>query len=226
MYLEDYEDYFEPSEFDDKCNELIEFLKSKAKKEIQEELEKLRKENEELRPIKSALDKKFAELEREKENYKWKESLMRDQITRELKRARLSELLSDFTETLYVVRNKPIQQPKCDKCDENRRQWYTTPLGKKAYENCTCAEEIPHYIVKEAECSSFKICDWDSEFKGKLVGWYRILHDRDYDYFESAVYAMNGLYKGELFENIKDFYHVYFKDKEKAQEYANWLNNK
>ena len=48
----DDEDYFEPSEFDEKIEELKEELRNSVRQEIKDEVERLRKENEELRDIK------------------------------------------------------------------------------------------------------------------------------------------------------------------------------
>lgn len=43
----DDEDYFEPSEFDEKIEELKEELRNSVRQEIKDEVERLRKENEE-----------------------------------------------------------------------------------------------------------------------------------------------------------------------------------
>lgn len=45
MYYMDDEDYFEPSEFDAKIEELKNELRESVKKEVKDELEKLREEN-------------------------------------------------------------------------------------------------------------------------------------------------------------------------------------
>lgn len=45
-------DYFEPGEFDEKIEELKNELRESVKKEINDEIEKLRKENKELQGIK------------------------------------------------------------------------------------------------------------------------------------------------------------------------------
>ena len=48
MYYMDNEEYFEPSEFDEKIEELKNELRESVKKEIKDELEKLRAENKKL----------------------------------------------------------------------------------------------------------------------------------------------------------------------------------
>lgn len=48
MYYMDDEDYFEPSEFDEKIEELKNELRESVKKEVKDELEKLREENKKL----------------------------------------------------------------------------------------------------------------------------------------------------------------------------------
>lgn len=52
MYYMDDEDYFEPSEFDAKIEELKNELRESVKKEVKDELEKLREENKKLQGIK------------------------------------------------------------------------------------------------------------------------------------------------------------------------------
>lgn len=52
MYYMDDEDYFGPSEFDAKIEELKNELRKSVKKEVKDELEKLREENKKLQGIK------------------------------------------------------------------------------------------------------------------------------------------------------------------------------
>lgn len=223
-----YDDYFpEPSEFDEKCEELKNYLRSEVKKEIQEELERLRKENEELKDIKRNWDDKVAELNKEKSKYKWNEFVLRDKLETEFRNKKLSELLSDFSSTLYIVWNQPIMQAKCNNCDENRLRHYITPLGREATEKCTCARQINHYIVKEAKCKEFKVDIGNNPYKGKLIGWYTY-HVDEYgdENYELVTYVDDKIYKNESFGTIKNPQSVYFYEKEKAQEYADWLNNR
>ena len=60
----DDEDYFEPSEFDEKIEELKEELRNSVRQEIKDEVERLRKENEELRDIKDNFSVIKADFER------------------------------------------------------------------------------------------------------------------------------------------------------------------
>lgn len=57
-------DYFEPSEFDEKIEELKNELRESVKKEINDEIEKLRKENKELQGIKRNFESVKKDFER------------------------------------------------------------------------------------------------------------------------------------------------------------------
>ena len=60
-------DYFEPSEFDEKIEELKNELRESVKKEINDEIEKLRKENKELQGIKRNFESVKKDFERKKD---------------------------------------------------------------------------------------------------------------------------------------------------------------
>lgn len=60
-------DYFEPGEFDEKIEELKNELRESVKKEINDEIEKLRKENKELQGIKRNFESVKKDFERKKD---------------------------------------------------------------------------------------------------------------------------------------------------------------
>lgn len=226
MSYYDYDEYYaEPSEFEEKCSELVQMLKDSATEELKSELGRLRKENAEMKDIVNNYNQKVKELEQAKRSYEWNEQSFREKITKEVRKLRLSKLLEDFQTTLYIVRNNGKDKPKCDKCDEEGYIHYLSPRGDEKKEKCECRDKIPFYEVEQADCCEFKIRDeWGNE---KIVGWYRRhISDRSGhdDYYDSATYASDKIYNGTGFDKIVNYYYVYFRDKETAQEYADWLN--
>ena len=67
-YLEYDTGYYEPSEFDEKCEELKDYLRDSVTKELKEKLETLQKENEHMKDIVDNYDAKVRELRRQKKN--------------------------------------------------------------------------------------------------------------------------------------------------------------
>ena len=212
--------YYEPSEFDEKCEELKDYLRDSVTKELKEKLETLQKENEHMKDIVDNYDAKIRELETAKEKFKFDERNLRDKIKSEVRRERLSKLLEDFQTTLYQVRNVGVEQPKCDKCDTNRNVEFFSPSGRRYSEPCQCAKRLPYYAVDPSDCAEFRMLD------GKLCGWYsRRELSNDEDYYHNAQYVADKMYDGRDFASIDNYYNVYFRDEATAQKYADWLND-
>lgn len=212
--------YYEPSEFDEKCEELKDYLRESVTKELKEKLETLQIENERMQDIVANYDAKVRELEAAKEKFKFSEQNLRDQIRSEVRRERLSKLLEDFQTTLYQVLNIGVEQPKCDKCDANRMIEFFSPSGQRYTEKCQCAKMLPHFEVRQANCVEFKLMG------DKICGWYsrRDLSNTEEYYHSSGEYVADKMYDGRDFASIDNYYNVYFRDKETAQKYADWLN--
>lgn len=224
MYYEDYDYFYEPSKNDIVMEEIGDILKKMIRKEVVDELEALRKENAELRQFKSekeSHERKIRELE-----YQCKIAI--ENAQREAKQTRIHDLFGDMVSTGYMIRSNNTKRQKCNKCNDNRRIEYTTPLGKTAYEVCDCDGYDYFYEVAEVELLSFKIrkgYGWSNE--ESVSKYYRharnIYNDKD-DYNEyQNVYDV---YSGESFEDVKknNYYGTVFLDKEKCQEYCDWLN--
>lgn len=125
--------YYEPSEFDEKCEELKDYLRESVTKELKEKLETLQKENERMKDIVANYDTKVRELEAAKEKFEFNERNLREQIGSDVRRERLSKLLEGFQTTLYQIRNVGVEQPKCDKCDANRNVEFFSPVWKTIF---------------------------------------------------------------------------------------------
>lgn len=214
--------YCEPSEFDEKCKELIDMLRESANEDIKDELERLRKENAEMKDIVNNYNKKVEELENAKRKYEFDERVLRHKIEGEVKKLRLSKMLEGFETTLYTVSNVGKEKPKCDKCDKDRYIHYFTPRGREQTELCECKVKSDFYVVEEAYCSEFSI-QKNGDNAGQIVGWYKLKSSNEDDYYVSATYAPNKIYKGQNFADLNPN-GIYFYDIETAQQYADWLN--
>lgn len=215
-YPEDF--YNEPSEFEEKVDELKETLALSIKDEWIYKMKRLTDENHELQEVK----KNFEKI---KYDYKQKEMALeheRQDLERKIRKERLSELLKDNQIEYYAVANKYKSKPKCDKCDENRRIYYITPLGKNTYENCDCAGSFTIYEPIPTMLSEFNIREG-----GKANAWYKI-KDKDsryehLSYYEDSINGDKLITSEENFEDIRA-YDALFATKELAQKFCDYRN--
>ncbi len=210
-----YDSWFEENWFEEPREEemaLIEAIKENVKKDIKQEMERLRKENAELQ--------QYKQERQEVENIKkWYESRMQTEVEtykRELRTAKIKELFGDYIVTGWGIKQKITLLPKCDKCDKNRYVHFKSPRGKDLMEPCQCANGKKEYFPLELYLIRIKQGDM---FNGerKIFNYYApIVHDPD-DYRD----VFDCVYKGEPFEKV-DFYNAVFLDKKDCEKYCAW----
>jgi len=219
----DYDDFYqEPSEFEQEIEELKSKLSQSVKKEIMDELESLRKENAELRPIKEDISR----LEREYYNKKVQLEREYQERKRNVRKERISELLKDYDVEYWVAKSFYEDMEKCDKCDNNRRIYYKTPLGNEAYESCDCAKRIKMYKPASTILKTFAFEN------NKAQAWYKVRYEGTED--EYLEYESDSIYKADNFiteesqinVDVADWYGIMFKTKELAQIYCDLKNKK
>jgi transposase-like protein len=216
----DYYDYYEPSAAEEAMLEIENILKQGIKQEIKDELERLRKENAELREFrdeKQSYDFKMAELKRDCE-YKIADA------ERKAKAMRIHDLFGDNIGVGYMVTSNYKKRPKCDRCNAKRQIEYKTPLGRDAYENCYCDGYDYVYEVKEVEMIQFTIVKNYTEYVTKYFRHAKNTYDDHEDYNEYD--PVTKVYKGEDFKDVEHstYYPTVFLDRDKCQEYCDWLN--
>lgn len=213
----DPEDFYrEPSEFEEQVEEFKESLRKSVKQEFLDEMERLRKENKNLRDIKDKLD--LFEREKRKEL-----SLLREKTAdaaREARRVRFNQLFAEFMPAVYCVSYHFEKGPKCDKCDENRIIYYTTPLGRKASEYCTCNQTRTVFEPEVRYASEIRLNNWGGN--DGLIVWYK--PKRDDEDVTSRVFK--GYCDEMRPEDIEDKNLAAFKEMERCQAYCDWLNEK
>ncbi len=214
-----YEDdfYDEPSEFDIQVNEFKENLMKSVKEEFVSEMDGLRKENKELQGIKANFEAVKRDFENKKRQLESEYQILKSDVRRE----RLVDLLKDHKVILYKAYPRLEYPPKCDKCDKNRRLYYTTPLGRKTYEDCSCNESKTVYSPKEYIRYKFKL----NRDENGIIAWYRQYGDDEdgftYDY---SIHADEIYFHDIKFEDLKK-YSTFFKTKKECQSYCDYLNS-
>ncbi|MEH6974550.1 hypothetical protein MHB78_14110 [Bacillus sp. FSL K6-0138] len=215
FYEEDF--YHEPSEFEMKMNELKESLLSSVKEEYVAEMNRLKKENQELQIIKV----NFENIKNDYRKKRYELDCERQELKRKIRKERLSELMKDFEVTMYRADYELIEQPKCNKCNAQRKIEYLTPLGKMAYETCDCAEKEEFFIPKEFICHEFRM----NNDGNNILAWYKSRESCGEDYFthEISTFAKTIYNSGMDFEKL-DRWDTFFKTKEECQDYCDYMN--
>lgn len=204
--------YYEPSEFDLKVEEFKESLLKSVKENFLSEMERLKKENEELQEVKE----NFESIQRDYEYKKHQLEAEHRDLKRKVRRERLDELMSDFQVVMYRADYNLESLPKCSNCDDKRRIYYKTPLGKETYESCDCAERKRVYFPKENTCYEFRI----NRDNDELLAWYK--YEDEYGSMSYSTRAETFYEEGMSYEDLEN--RTFFKSKEECQKYCDWLN--
>lgn len=212
-------DYFEPGEFDEKIEELKNKLRESVKKEINDEIEKLRKENKELQGIKRNFESVKKDFERKKDEC----DRVIQNAERKAKQARLKELMEHFKATLWSVDWDYLYKKKCDKCDKYRRIQVTLPSGKIVDDECSCRVSKKVYSPKEN--ALYELC----ERNRKPIAWYREKGNTGEEYFVAETCAEHAKV---VVDHNKDFKEiegeelrkVFFTTKEECQAFCDYIN--
>lgn len=217
-----YDDFYnEPSEFEMQIEEFKDGLRKAVKQEYISEIENLKEQLAELREIKDSWNSKVAELNKAKAEA---EHAQRDAMKR-AKKIRLSELLENCFQTAWGVTTKSEYiSEKCEKCDENGYIRFTSPQGTEYTEYCNCRKRIRKYVVTEAELVKIRGDNHKTHVKPDIYFKYcrcKNYYGDDVDEFETVTNFSDD----KPFEKIENWERL-FHDKEKAQAYCDWLNNK
>lgn len=228
MYYDDYYDNY--NEFDAQIEEFKQSLIKSVKEEHQKEIAKLREENAKLQEVKrnwntleNELKTKIRELERQKEQNT-------DIVRREFYNDKLKDFLEKAFEarTLYRVTTDTFKSEKCDLCDSNRNILLKDGLGREYKVRCECNTTKTKYIVEKANLDLYI-----QKGGGRDNFWMALRQSSDYSNtnifgFGDAEIKTEGvmLDKFDIDNLPKIIYYTYFTNKEEAQKYADYLNEK
>lgn len=146
-------DYHEPTTGELVYDEIKSMLLKAVKQEYLDEMERLRKENEELRPFRDAKRRYENRLKELKAEYDRKI----EAAELNAKRTLMHDLFDENKLTAWKAGYRYIEEPKCDKCDSNRKVHFKSPSGKDLTEDCACSRKILFYEPKESYLVRFNI---------------------------------------------------------------------
>lgn len=214
-----YEDFYEPSEFDIMVDEFKAELRVSVKREILDEMEKLKYQLVELKDIKDNWDKKVAELDAEKR----KAAIAIQNAEAEARKKTLKELLEPLNKQMWGIRQEwSYIRDKCDKCDKDGYIHYKSPAGRDMREECSCRKQKSVYHPVEAE-----VYEIDGKYRRPGARFVFQFEHTNLEWgWEDRFKRIDTIYDGRPFDKIESYYWVIFDDKNKAQEYCDYLNNK
>lgn len=239
MYDYDFDNYYEPSEGEMFFDEMKEKFREILKADIDSQLGKLTKENEELRKTVKEYNDKKMELARREREVKNKEDNLKCDVEREFYRKTMDEVFEHLLEDseVWYAEHIPHEKPKCDLCDEERQMVATYPNGEVVKKQCDCA--YPTYVY-EPVISINKQIKFHKAYKPRYSENKKVYFTKKYspnkDYVDAYDY-----YSEFRIENIYDefnddvkVYHeskrygekVAFRNKDACQHYCDWLNEK
>lgn len=215
--MNEYDEYmFNPSaEFDEQIEELKDSLRSSVKGEFLKRIAELEKELAELRELKENWDEKVNEINKEKRELE----KARSEAKREAEKTRLSELLADcFKEAWSVTEKYYYPNVKCDECDEEGYITFLSPQGREFKDKCKCRQRKLEYILTKSDI--VEICQ-EKFFKPTI--YFKHLRYADTEYYEKIASVF--FCDDKPFNDVEAYTKIFF-DKEKAQAYCDWLNQK
>lgn len=221
---EEFENYIELEEescnmMDSIFNDIKEKFYEKLKTGVKQKIKELEEEN-------ACLEAKVDKLTNDLNKYKDKEN----NIKLEVSRARLSDLFKELgmINVLYTPTWKGAYKKKCNKCDDNRRIYYKTPMGRDANEMCECSEYKKMFYPMEYELVKFTRNIWRRDKdKHPIFLWFE---ECDYEKEEfrnerSVTHIYNNESYEELWKKFGEYSNgLFFKSKEECQGYCDWLS--
>ena len=211
-----YDDFYEPSEYEIMVEQFKDELRKSVKQEIQDEMERLRKENQELQEIKRNFNKA---LEEEQE-YLRQKRIELEIAKRDLARKRVDELFQEagLYKELYTIKYEYVRKKKCDKCDNERKIWYKAPSGKDAYEYCECDTRYRKYKPYKIKYIYYTTID-----QGKKL----ILQLDDAEHWTVRHEPENVYKDGMNFSDMQtEWGRALFENEEDCQRFCDYLNEK
>lgn len=232
-----YDDFFElgePSTGELVYEEIKKVLLGTVKQEFIDELEKLRKENEELRPFKEDKDRFERELLQAKADYNRK--IKEAQISAE--NSVFEKLLGDRIVQAWKVKRDYIKPPKCNKCDDQRRLHFSSPSGKDMTEPCECDKATTIFKPVPALLARFRVNPsahakaqfrTDSFCDKPLYYWYSTEYD-SLDQAEFCLSECSGVGADRHSDTLPfselNEWHSIFTSLERCQEFCDYLTKK
>lgn len=230
-----YDDYYdEPNEFEEKIEEFKGVLVKAVKKEHQEEIARLREENQKLLSTQDEMKKAKQEYESKKRDYEYKIKDAMENAKKEYFNTNIKDVVESVTEKqiLYYARQGSKYVPKCNLCDDDRKLTATFANGKTTSMSCQCNRTDDIYRPEKAEIVTLTIgrykkksYDRYSSIYARYKPSYHGADDSDYDYKEFSICFIADIFSDEV-KTAKFRYgeRVGFTSLVECQKYCDWLN--
>lgn len=229
--MNNFEDYFEPSKEELIISEIKDKLMNNIKEEIKNEIEQLKKENNELKEYRDNKEK----MEREYQNKIRELEYEYQQKERTLMRKPIRELIEIVDKDYYCINYKYIKKEKCDKCDDKRKLHLIDCYGKEHLVNCVCDDSYKSKykvdvkrigVITELSIRNEKLSMWcDLRYKDSYKSDEEYIHGSYFDK-ESIIYDYDKFIKNFEFDSKCYFHNYLFANKEDAQKFADYVNEK
>lgn len=222
----DYENFYEPSEYDMMVENFKDTLRKSVAKEWVDRMNELEKENNELQEIKKNFEEIKKDYEHKKQQCDWeKEKAIKD-AEQNAKRMRLKELMQDVQKSYWKPSLRYVYTKKCNKCNENREIVFKSPSGKEMSENCECLKSVRVYFPICEVIYEISLKDGYNKTANIFFTEQRKTNDDNYyvstEYYESKTIIEDDVDFATL--NIDTNEILYFVSEEKCQEYCSWYN--
>jgi len=237
MDYDDYENYYEPSEVDQLIEEFRDKIREHLLPNIQEEIDRLNKENNELRIKFNEYKNKESELNSKERNLKYKEDNLKREVEREFYASNIGDTLKDYIDNseVWFADSKGFSQDKCSLCNDKRKLVANFSNGKTTEISCDCSKIISKYVPEISELSTIKFSKRDSQYQSEreFYLWKTFVPSGKSSYYDNHSYndfklcqivdEFNDTTK-ELDKDRKYDTKIGFKTKAECQKYCDWLN--
>lgn len=239
MNYYDYEDYYEPNEGELFFDEIKEKFREILRNDVNSELNRLTRENEELRKTVQEYNDKKNELAKRERDIQYKEDNFKRNVEREFYSKTMDEVFEHLLEDseVWYAEHVSHEKPKCNLCNEERKMIATYPNGEVVEKWCDCAE--PTYVY-EPVISVNKQIKFHKSYNNGYRNQKRCYFVKNYspnkDYAEAYEYysefRIENIYD-EFNDEVKEYHKakkygekVAFSNKEACQKYCDWVNSK
>lgn len=235
----DFDDFYEPGEGEIFFDEMKEKFKEILRKDVNFEIAKLRKDNEELRKAVKEYNDKKLELSRRERDLQYEVDNYKRQVENEFYKKTMDEVVDKILEDseVWYAESVPHKKPKCNLCNEERKLVATYPNGDIAEKDCECSKQVYTYEPVISVNKEFKFHKaYKPRYKDEKKVYFNRNHAPNKDYVEAYDYysefrieKIYNEFNDEVIEYHKNKRYgekIAFRNKEACQKYCDWLNSR
>lgn len=225
------EDYIMEKAIKIQKRELIKEARQHLKKEVQEEIDKLKKENQALQDMKAdynAFKQKERELEMLKSKLEKDYQLKCESLESDFARKQLEDLLRPvigyLIKPMYSINRKTVLREKCPLCDDKRQHTLLSPDGEKHIVYCKCNSYKDVFSVKKPNYFQIYMKVDKDSYQKDLSSTLIMRHIDPYGY-EIYNEVKNIVEKFDENNPPEHYSNALFSSEEEAQKYCDYLNS-